>query len=255
MTRRFHAAAWLCCLLLTLGVAACGSDDKPKVTPTPTGPAGPTVGALADQIAAAWPAVKRYRTDSRGKGGIVPGFATPGAPAAPQTIEVVTEIVVPDQKHQVTKVNGLVQEEYIVVGGKIYGRGPLAETMPGTPVAGAWRVVDPSTINPQSPQATPVAALIAPAKPPYSGLSADERERDAKPIGTVTVDDRTCQAYQIADTTQTGERIDVTLAIGPDHLPCSIETKAGGTDYVTTYTFNGALTITPPALIATPSGG
>jgi hypothetical protein len=123
--------------------------------------------------------------------------------------------------------------------------------MPSTPVAGGWNEVDATAVDPQSPASQLVAALMAPPQPLYAGLSADERERNAQPLGTITVNNRSCQAYQIVDTTQTGERIEITLAIGSNNLPCSIETKAGGTDYLTTFTFNIPITINAPG--ATPA--
>ncbi len=257
MTRRFRTAAWLACLSLGIALAACGSDDKPNATPTspPTAPSaeqsGPTVGSLADQIAAAWSSVTSYRTVSGGQGGIGQASAPAGTPTGASIIEVTTDIVMPDRKHQVTTMNGTVQEEYLVVDGKLYSRGSEVISMPSTPVAGGWNEVDITAVDPQSPASQLVAALMAPVQPLYAGLSDDERERNAKPLGTIIVNNQSCQAYQIVDTTQTGERIDITLAIGSDNLPCSIETKAGGTDYLTTFTFNIPLTINAPG--ATPS--
>src|SRR4051794_17296392 len=112
MTRRFQFAAVLGCLIMVLGLAACGSDDKPDptATPAPTQLAGPTVGSLADQIAAAWPAVTTFRTVSTGAAGLAPGSATPGTPSSAPQIESITEIVLPDRKRQLTTSNGEVQE-------------------------------------------------------------------------------------------------------------------------------------------------
>jgi hypothetical protein len=253
MTRRFQTAAWFACLLLAISVSACGSDSKSKPTPSATSNTGPTVGELADRIAAAWPSVSTYRTVSRGQSGIVPGTAAAGTPNGSQSIEVVTEVVLPDRKHQVSTSNGAVQEEFVKVGSTVYVRGPMTGGITATPVADDWRVVDAATISPESTPAPQIASLLAPIQPPYAGLSPDERDRDAKPLGAITVENRSCQAYQIVDTTETGERIDVTLAIGSDNLPCSIETQVGGTDYLTTFIYNIPLTITPPVEFATPA--
>jgi hypothetical protein len=253
MTRRFQTAAWFVCLLLAISVSACGSDSKSKPTPSASTNAGPTVGELADRIAAAWSSVSTYRTVSRGQGGIVPGTAAAGTPNGSQSIEVVTEVVLPDRKHQISTLNGAVQEEFVVIGSTVYVRGPLTGGIAATPVADDWRVVDAATISPESTPASQIASLLAPIQPPYAGLSPDERDRDAKPLGAITVENRSCQSYQIVDTTVTGERIDVTLAIGTDNLPCSIETQVGGTDFLTTFTYNTPLTITSPVDFATPA--
>jgi hypothetical protein len=258
MTRRFRTAAWLACLSLGIFLAACGSDDKPNATPTPSSPptassseqSGPTVGNLADQIAAVWSSVTSFRTVSGDQSGAGHASATLGTPTGASNIEVTTDIVLPDRKHQTTSVNGAVEEEYLVVDGKLYSRGSGVIAMPSTPVAGGWNEVDTTAVDPQSPAAQLVATLMAPVQPLYAGLSDDERERNAKPLGTITVNDKSCQAFQIVDTTQTGERIEIILAIGADNLPCSIETKVGGTDYLTTFSFNIPLTINAPG--ATP---
>jgi hypothetical protein len=252
MTRRFKTAAWFVCLLLAISISACGSDSKSKPTPSATSDSGLTVGELADRITAAWPSVSTYRTVSRGQGGIVPGTDAAGTPNGSQSIEVVTEVVLPDRKHQVSTSNGAVQEEFVAVGSRVYLRGPLTGGIAATPVADDWRVVDASTISPDSTPASAIASLLAPIQPPYAGLSPDERDRNAIPLGVITVENRSCNAYQIVDTTQTGERIDVTLAMGSDNLPCSIETQVGGTDYLTTFTYNIPLNITPPVDFATP---
>jgi len=252
MTRRLHAAGWFVCLLVVITISACGSDDKPA-TPSVTGPAGPTVGQLADQIASAWPSVTSMRTVSQGLGGITPGSVAAGTPNAAPALKVVSEVVIPDRKHQVSTLNGDVQEELVLIDGKLYVRGPQTSGIPATTISGEWRVVDAATISPQSTPASQIASFVAPVQPLYAGLSADKRDRAAKPLGTITVDGRSCQAYQIVDTTNTGERIDVILAVDADNLPCSIETKTGGIDYLTTFAFNIPITITPPVESATPA--
>jgi hypothetical protein len=62
----------------------------------------------------------------------------------------------------------------------------------------------------------------------------------------VVVNGRACAAYVIADTTMTGERIEVTIALGVDDLPCSITTRAGSTEIVTVYEYNVPLEIAAP---------
>jgi hypothetical protein len=210
---------------------------------------GLTVGDLADRMAAAWSGVKTYRTvftTSAHAGG------TPNAGASPVAspvvgLEVIDEVVVPDRKHRIYKQGGTSSSEFIAVDGKVYARGPLAAGLkPATPSSGDWVVVDPAAVNQTTPLGQLVTTLAAPAVPPYSDLSESRRNRTATPLGDVGVAGRTCTAYGIVDTTATGEPIDVILALGPDDLPCSIETRAGGTDNITVFTFNLPLTINAP---------
>src|SRR4051812_11249820 len=91
LTQRVQIFAVFGCfgLLIMLGVSGCGSKDTPSPTstPAPTVHSGPTVGGLADQMAAVWSSVTSYRTISSGQSGIQPGSATPGTPSAAPRIE------------------------------------------------------------------------------------------------------------------------------------------------------------------------
>jgi hypothetical protein len=231
-------------LVLLFVVAGCGGDSKPDPTPTATTPPGPTVGALADRIAAAWTGVSTYRTISQN----VELIGTPAAasPAGLVQPDIVTEVVLPELKRQQMITNGTVDAEIVIVGSDVFARGWVSEGL--APIEGGWTEVDPETLNPEFPLAMQIAALMAPSQPPYSGLSEDERGRAAKPLGEIDVNGQSCQAYQIADTTETGERVDVTLAMNSDDLPCSIQTKVSGVNYVTTFEFNIPLTITAPII-------
>lgn len=231
-------------LLLT----ACGGEPPaPTETVPPAG--GLTVGDLADRMASAWGGVKTYRTVFTTS---AHGRTTPGAGASPVAspvvgLEVIDEVIAPDRKHRIYKQGRGTSSEFIAVNGKVYARGPLAAGLkPATPAAGGWVVVDPVAVNQNTPLGQLVQTLAAPAVPPYRDLSESRRNRSATPLGDVTVEGKTCAAYGIVDTTETGEPIDVILALGPDDLPCSIETRAGGTDNITVFTFNLPLTIDAP---------
>jgi len=169
------------------------------------------------------------------------------------TIEVAEDVVLPDRKHRVTRENGAVVSEFISVEGKIYARGAI---LPGVgtpqPDPNGWFVITPGSLEAGSQAASLYAALAAPPPPPYSALSPEERMRDAVPLDQVEIAGRQCQRYRFADTTMTGERVEVLLALGPDDLPCSIETIAGGTDSRSVFTYNLPVTIIPPGL-ATPA--
>lgn len=211
-------------------------------------PGVPTVGELADRIATAWAGVRTYRsvftTTQR-----IPGTPRPSL----VTIEVTEDVILPDQKHRVTRENGAVVSELISVEGKLYARGVIL-TGVGTPQPdpNGWFVINPGSLEAGSPAASLYASFAAPATPPYSALSPEERMRDAVPLDQVEIAGRLCQRYRFADTTMTGERVEIVLALGPDDLPCSIETIAGGTDSRSVFTYNLPVTIVPPGL-ATPA--
>jgi hypothetical protein len=237
-------------MLIVVGLllTACGEKaSAPTATAPPAG--GLTVGELADRMAAAWSAVKTYQTvfTTSAHAGGTPKVAASPVASPVIGLEVIDEVVVPDRKHRIYKQGGTASSEFIAANGKVYARGPLAAGLkPATPAAGDWVVVDPAAVNQATPLGQLVQSLAAPAVPPYSELSASRRNRSATPLGEVTIAGRACSAYGIADTTATGEPIDVILALGPDDLPCSIETRAGGTDNITIFTFNLPLTINAP---------
>ncbi len=213
----------------------------------------PAVGEIADRIARAWAGVRSYRSV----------FTTtqrlPGTPApSVVTIEVIEEAVLPDRRHRIMRENGVVTAELIIVGSTVYVRGIA---LPGfstpRPDPDAWLLVDPAIAQAGDDVASLYAAVATPIAPPYAALSPEERLRDAVPLDRIEIGGRTCQRYRIADTTMTGERVEILLALGPDDLPCSIETSAGGTDSRSVFTYNLPITIVPPELatpIASPTG-
>jgi hypothetical protein len=246
------------------GLAACGNEEDeptptatavattaatvPPADATPRSGSGLTVGALADRIGAAWSSVTTYRavttTNTAG--------ASPTA-AGPVT-ERIDEIVLPDRKRRIARTNGSVQYELISTGGKLYARGPAAPGLdPARPEPTAWVEVDPAMLTPgASDFVEDYAGFVAPVSAPYSGLSPEERGRDAVQLGETTVEGRACQVYRIADTTYTGERIEIVLSLGADDLPCSIETRVGGLATTTVFAYNISLTIEAP-VAATPA--
>jgi hypothetical protein len=274
----------VCTLILCItGLAACGNEGTSTPTPAPSptpildlrtpSPAGGaalgidagspipghlTVGELADRIAAAWTNVESYRTTFTTTGTTLnvspmaspvasPATSPVGSPVATTvSITVVDDVILPDRRHRTERANGQIASEFILVDGAVYVRGI---DMPGaTPVTDSdgWVAIDPAAIQPDSPYYELVMTMTAPPAPPYSGLSTDERDRVAHPLGEVSVDGRSCRAYRIADATLTGEPIDVVISIGDDDLPCSIETRVGDSVNTTSFEFNLTLDIEPP---------
>jgi hypothetical protein len=256
-------------LFLLGGLAACG-DEENTATPTaamtatvvPTAPSGDatprtgglTVGSLADRIGVAWSSVSTYRAVTTTN---AHDLGTPRTDASPVPAVSITdwtdEVVLPDRKRRIATANGVTQYELIAVGGKVYARGPAVPGLDASrPDPDAWVEIDTATLPGSSDVAEGYADFAAPVPAPYSGLSAEERGRDAMLIGETSVEGRTCLAYGLADTTNTGERIEVVLSLGSDDLPCSIETRAGGLTTTTAFTYNLPIAIEAPAA-ATPS--
>lgn len=245
-------------------LVACGDDDSPTPPPTTSPPtvttsaatatattapivstaspiaspvaAGVTAGELANRIGAAWSNVTSYRTTTT----TTAIDSTTASPAASNPMIVtIAEVIPPDRKHWVSQSGGVTQYEFIAVDGRIYGRGPaVPRGDDGKGKSNSWFEIDLATVDIDSVFATLFAQLLAPVTAPYASLSAEEMSRDAVPVDPVSVDGQTCAAYRIADTTQTGERIEVVIALGEDDLPCSIETRGGGQQTVTTYAYN-----------------
>lgn len=264
-----HVAGLGLAVAIALGIlAACGkkAEDRPAtataaataplVTGTPQGASGLTVAQLADRIATAWSTVATYREVTTT---VVGSTTRPGSPTAspsagrPDNVETIDEVVLPDRRRRIVRTtDGTVLYELVAVAGKAYARGPRVPGLSATrPDTFAWVAVDPRTFV-GTPYERFYADLVAPAAAPYSRLSRQERSRDAVPLGQTTVGGRSCAAYRLADTTQTGERLEITLALGADDLPCSIETRGGGQTTTTTVTYNLPLTIAAPTG-ATPS--
>ena len=134
------------------------------------------------------------------------------------------------------------------MGGRVYVRGELAaELRPGV-AADTWVEVDPATLSPATELGQALLGLTAPITSPTAAIPPNLRPQELRPLGSVGGAGRTCQAYGAAATTETGGRIDLTIAVGPDDLPCFVETRSGGVVGRFTYeAFNEPLTIEPPA--------
>lgn len=241
----------------TQAVATAATTVSTADSATPSAGASPvagetTVGQLADRIGAAWGTVRTYRATT------VSTVTLPASPVAASPIPRATplaaasnvtidENVLPDRRHIVQLVNGQSVVEYLIVGGEVWVRGPQAPGVTPAATPDAWVAVGATPVASDNPFAGTYAELAKPVGVPYAGLSQAERERIAHPAGTITVNGRSCAAYRAVDTTMTGERIDVTIAIADAGLPCSIETRSGSSDTVTTFEYNIELTIDAPS--------
>lgn len=269
--------------LLLVVVVACGDEDEestptpdslaatetiaaPSASTSPTTDGSPastspvagtpgsgvpaTLGELADRTNAAWASVQSYRVVSTAD---LANASTPGSPIAspadptmallPQ--EMMEEGIVPDRRHVTTR-QGEQVSETISVDGIVYVRGDLALAIRPDVDASTWVAVDPTTLDPQSPTAAVFTALATATTSPYPDLPEAARAREVTPGEPMEIDGRSCDTYRYVDTTETGGRIDVTIAIGTDDRLCSIETIAGGIRSLTQFTYDLPVTIEPP---------
>ena len=292
------ARAALAMMMVSLLLVACGGDDD---DPTPTGvatrvppslprptdpavaspvPASPvggatpvavpeTLGAIGDRVNAAWANVRTYRTTTTTEvlpptGSPVaaspaaspPGLASPvPAPivgATPNSVVNLDEVVAPDRRRRLIVIDGQPAMEYVAVSGRVFER----------PAGGTWRELGPLEITDATAVGRLAIELSAPVTSPYVFLPPVTRALEAARLGPRQVGDQTCDAFGIASTTATGERVDTVIALAPTGLPCRIEYRAGGMVNTVVYeAYNLAITIDVPTPLgengplATPTDG
>lgn len=254
--RRMRGAVLLVALLTLF--AGCGPMPAPTPAPEATAPAPAptaagtaaagtpaaavlTLGALANRITAAWAGVSSYHLTFTGPTAAPPPAAgtplarpegTPGStPVArpPTTFTSTREVILPDRQRQDVRGLGDNDHEAVAIGEEIYLRGPLtAQVAPGTP-PDAWIAIDTATLAGDARLSQLLGGL--PHLPPAPLAAVPERlwPQEVRDLGAVEFDGRQCQLYGAADTlTATGSRIDLSIAIDGDDLPCFIETSVGG---------------------------
>ena len=288
---RFRPISLAVVLLATLGLAACGDDDDDDPTPAPTAappvatssapsaaspapsaaspapdgstpaasdavPAGgtpasmtSTVGRLAEGIAAAWPQTSYRRVQTS----VPSSTATPTAGLT--SLSVTDEVVYPGSVHRtIVDSNGTTSAEYLLIDGQVFARGTLIPSAFQTGTSPeTWVRFSEDMLAPGSPGANVLSQLQSLLEPRYSGLAPDEQAREAVLTSETTVEGQSCFVFSTVETTQTGERLDVEIALTPAGRLCSVTTTGGGLDTVETFTFDVPLTITAPEVVATPA--
>jgi hypothetical protein len=237
-------------------------EGIPNLTTEPE-PPRTTLGDLAARMDAAWPRAAAYRAVYTGSNAaqsverapaVAPGAtpvlsATPLAPAPGATPAVATtpgatpapvgsgrplttlEVVRPDRVRQVVVGAGANDHEAVVIGDQVYVRGPLAAVLsPGASPQG-WLVLPAAAVaaaaGDEDDPAAVLAAVLSPPESPLSGLPGNLLPQEPRDLGPVDVNGRACRAWGAANTTPTGERLDITIAMDGDGLPCSVETRKG----------------------------
>jgi hypothetical protein len=247
-----NVRAWklsLAIAALTLVLVGCGTDlDKsPTEAPTATTDAATptvlTVGHLADRIAAAWETIDRYRAVTTTTG------SDRGSPTAATPIsETIEEVIMPNQRHQVVSINGVEQSEIVAAGGNIYGRGV---SLPGIQQPNrdpeVWITINGNVLGPNNEFSGFYQSLLLPVQPPYAGLDETDRSRPVQTLGVVDINGRSCQQYGMVDTTLSGARVDILVALEASGQVCSIETRSGSSVTATIYTYDQPAEIVLPA--------
>lgn len=273
---RFRPISLVVVLLATLALAACGVDDDDDPTPAPTtappvatapAPGGTTpvvsgastpggsptamtntVGRLAEGIAAAWPQTTYRRVQTS-----VPSpDSTPTAGLTSLTIT--DEVAYPGSAHRtVVDSSGATSAEFLLIDGQLYARGSLIPSAFQTGVsAETWVLFSQEMVAPGSTGGNVLSQLEALFAPRYNGLAPEEQARDAVLTSETTVAGQACFVFSTVETTQTGERLDVEIALTPDGRLCSVTTTGGGLDNTETFSFDVPVTITAPESAATP---
>jgi hypothetical protein len=260
---KMSSAALLAPLLTACGAMPPSGPASPTaIAPaTPGAPVAPTaaatakqgitIGDLAGRVDASWPKVTSYRetaTQVLMAPLSLPGAATPlaspaatpmASPAASPPAatplaaptELVTErsIVLPGQRRQRVSGGGTFDHDAVVIGRRLAARGPLvARLVPNAPTD-AWVEIDPASLRPDDPAAAPLLALLRPITGPPVAFPERLREQVVRPLGAIPVSGHSCEGYAMADTTATGEREDITLALDDKNRPCLRETRIGRT--------------------------
>jgi hypothetical protein len=253
---------------MVLVLAACGggggdSTPTPTLLPTSTAslpvaspqPGQVTVGELADRIAGGW----MVATTMRLTASTTMDSATPEAIASPTTsldYVVTTEVDGNGSKRITITALGFFITQVISIRGQIWVSGfydawNIPDSAVGAPFGDGWMEVDTSAADNDPNFNQFVLTMLSNYPPPYSGLSDSARARVVEPLGDRVVGDRTCSAYRIPATTETGQAYDIILTLDARGLPCSNDTIAFGQTQTNVYEFDTPIEITPPS--TTPS--
>ncbi len=216
---------------------ATSSAAQDPTTSSTLGPDEVTAGELADRIAVAWSGVTSYHSTTR----VFSAGATPQAtPGTDLTGTAERFVILPDQK-RIVIYDGNGTLEIVFSGGVLQQR-----QTPYGAETGAWVTIDPTAIDDDDPFAVAYASILAPEQAPYSALGQRQRDRIGTRGDTVTINGNECVAYQFPEVTVTGDQIRITIYLGPDDLPCRIETLAGVSVSQTDYVFNQEVAIATP---------
>ncbi len=279
---RFRPVSLMVVLIASLALAACGVDDEDDPTPVPAttavlaetpasvatappeasavaasnttaapaaegtpNPLANTVGRLAEGIAAVWPetSYRRVQVSTAVEG------ETATVSAGVASLTITDEVLYPGSVHRtIVDGNGATSAEFILVDERLFARGELVPSLFATgTVPDAWIELSGPLLTPGTAGSNILTQLRALLSPRYSDISAEQQAREALLTAETDVDGRACFVFQTAETTQTGERLEVGIALEATGRLCSVTTTGGGLDTIETFTFDAPVTIAIPA--------
>ncbi len=217
-----------------------GEDIATPASGTPA--VGPlTFGGLADRVGAAWQGVQSYRVTFTGTALSSPAdagtpvartVATPGATpvARPRdSYTTVREVALPDRQRQTVTGLGDDDHEAIAIGNELYVRGPVLEQIAPDASPGDWVELDLTSLPEGALLLHMLGGLPEVPPAPLATLPERLRSQDPRELDSIEHDGRECRVFAAADTVpETGMRVDYTIAIDQNDIPCFIETGAGG---------------------------
>jgi hypothetical protein len=119
--------------------------------------------------------------------------------------------------------------EAIVIGNDLFVRGPVVRSLAPTTGENDWIGIDLNKVPAGASLPPLLDSLRALPQSPLANLPDRLKPQVVRDLGSVDFDGRTCHVYGAADTvTDTGMRIDYTIALDEQDLPCYIETGTGG---------------------------
>lgn len=203
------------------------------------------MGMIADRIGIAWSQVETLRQLRYSPIAVSTPVASPES--IPET-RYITEIDAEGNRRFTFEVGGIVAGEMIAIAGDIWARGlwPIPIEATGEETPDGWLPITPEATAADSVAAQLITGMLAPYPPIYGGLSTVERQRVVEELGPRAIEGRTCQAFRIPATTDTGEPYDVILTLDERDLPCAVETTAFGQTTVDLFTFNEVIVIERP---------
>lgn len=262
--------------------AGAAAPAVPTPNLNPTASAARTepraLGEVMVRIAAAWPTVRSLRTlttyPPTDTGPATPTAADRAADVAAEEAELVDEYVFPDRRRRILRSGGEPRAEAVAIAGRLWLRGPqVTESAAAAPVPlpaspplivtiadYPWVEVDVAALDRDDAEELGLALLADPLdrRPPLAGLPLTARFAPLTPLAAVVVGDRTCPAYRatvedpaaLLDPNRADEpfgRVELTVALGTDDLPCLIEERGDRFVVRTEFTaYNPPLAIAPP---------
>ncbi len=145
------------------------------------------------------------------------------------TYTTVREVELPDRQRQTVTGLGADDHEAIAIGNALYVRGPVLEQIAPDASTDDWIESTPRTY-PKAPCCSTCSADSRNSScAPLATLPERLRSQDMRELEPVEHDGRECRVFAAADTVPaTGMRVDYTIAIDQNDIPCFIETGAGG---------------------------